>query len=138
MGWEPDRRATSQGLGSRIVVAVCGVLTVIGGYAADRANSGGPPTDVVAIAHDAGARLEREEFSLAPGSLEVGFAVEDASGSAEVEVADRSSSGDTDRYEISAPDTQEVACLAVATAEPQSDEFMAPVEVSTSVTSGPC
>lgn len=140
MGWEQNgRRTAPQGMTSRVVVAICGIATAIGGYAADKANDGGTATDVVAIAQDAGAQLAREEFPMAPSSINVQFAVDDASGTYhELGVASAGSDGRTDLYQISAPDTQEVACLAVSVYESTSDGFMAPVDVLTSVTSGPC
>jgi len=59
-------------------------------------------------------------------------------GEASLDVASAGSAGETDLYEITASDTQEAACLAVSAGEPPPGEFLGSVNVSTSVTSGPC
>lgn len=137
MVWADDRR-TSNGLAGRVVVAVCSIAALfVGG--ANLNDSEETATDVVAIARDAGAQLEREDFSLAPTSLNVEVAVDDVSGTYnELDVASAGSAGESDLYQITAPDTQETACLAVSAGEPPPGEFLGSVDVSTSVTSGPC
>lgn len=137
MVWADDRR-TSNGLAGRVVVAVCSIAALfVGGVSLN--DSDDTATDVVAIARDAGAELEREDFSLAPTRLNVEAAVNDVSGTYdELTVAPAGSAGEADLYQITASDTQEVACLAVSAGEPPPGEFLGSVDVSTSVISGSC
>lgn len=136
MVWADDRR-TSNGVAGRVVVAVCSIAALfVGG--ANLNDSEGTATEVVAIARDAGARLEQGDFPLAPGRVDVEVAVDDAGGSKDLSATFAGSNSDIDTYEISASDTQEVACLAVSAGEPPPGEFLGSVDVSTSVTSGSC
>lgn len=117
-----------------ICTALVGVLEIKNDASAGSA----PNTAALRSAQDAGRQIEEYTHLSKPDLADVRFAVDGAGGRQDLRVAAATSTGATDRYEISGSDEQDVACLEVSIEEPPSDEYTPVVDVSTSATLGPC